>query len=334
MTTMRKSIRSGTSHYPPELVFWPKWEVHLSTGEIIPEQRVAPSWQIPLEQNDFEMSDSLLSSSICKPWSTRHFISNYDLMFIHNYVFEHCENPDATIYYIHEDYLPSTINLVEHVAIHASALSIKKDDLDWVWGTQLRFILRNFPNVRSITLVATTVLNTARPPTCPLPYETIDIEAIDVSDRRRLGLDEGPGAVKLCPETQQPGNFVIQTWEDLSRRWPSWSNRKQANTRSPVLTVMGMMCFAEDWHNLDLQGEHGMSCKVVVERLPAALRTVAKQPISGHRVDKKPSVPRIPSIYALQTHDATELGMKGKTALKRAVSSHTHAAEISDTSGR
>lgn len=139
------------------------------------------------------------------------FQADQDVLFINNYVFEHCENPDATISYPPEPGLPEDFLCVKSVGIHASALSVDVEDGEIVWGKQLRFILTTFPSVQIVLVLTTTVLDMYRPSACPLPYEVFhQAEAIDPKDLSRLGVVDSPGHGKICPTTGRTDNFVIR----------------------------------------------------------------------------------------------------------------------------
>lgn len=276
---------------------------------MFPDRLIVPQVsQASSEQDSSPDVNELSTNDLITDKTRRPFQPDLDLLFINNYVFEHCESPDATIYYTpDEETLPKSLDLVEHVAINASSLSMEKDELDSVWGKQLRFILSNFPSVLTITVIATTVTNLPRPLTCPLPYESFDPEAVSLDNLRRLGIENDFENVKLCFETKRPGNFAIQAWDDLIRNWPAWKARKMEDRYAPMLTLMGLVCFAQEWDNLEQEGEHGVSCELIAEKLPTGLRMVAKQQqqekaerqVTEGREDVPP-VPEIPSTYSRQ----------------------------------
>lgn len=273
---------SKSLHRPSPEVFWPKWQVKHRNGNILPEHPVGPQrGTIADQQNTAE----------ARPGN--YFRANTDIMFINNYVFEHCENPHVSIDYLtYNDVLPTMLTLVQNVAIHASCLLLELDEGDEVWAKQLRFILSNFPNVKRIHILATAVLDTVKPSACPLPYEVFTTEAIGLGDRMRLGILEDPEDLKMCPrQGERPGNFVIQAWDDLEARWPMWKKRKEKapqigesdRTRpaegvkiAPELWILGVAFFSKEWVSMEKDGEHGSSCKLVEAKLNPAVKAAVK----------------------------------------------------------
>lgn len=221
-------------------------------------------------------------------------MNHIDMLFINNYVFEHCENTDATISYVSDGGLPKTLALVRHVAVHASCLSVAREPDDFAWGKQLRFILRNIPRVATITILATAVFDIPRPSTCPLPYELFDIEAVGLGDRARLGIVDHQDT-GLNSASCQPADPIIAAWNSVERKWPTWRMRRevyempkggQANKKrnkgkkevlpAPELCMLGVAFFAGEWIDLAKDGEHGRSCRLVEAKLNPAVRAAVR----------------------------------------------------------
>lgn len=212
------------------------------------------------------------------------FEAGKDIIFIPNYVFEHCENKDATLHYVPENGAPSSLLLVECVGIHASALSVatnQNGDIkineckessvhamgDIVWGKQLRFILRNFPSVQIILVTATTVLDMYRPNSCPLPYQLFhQIEAIDPVDRSKLGINEEQ--TQTCTKTRHSADFVLKAWDEIKMEWPYYKENRVKYKLGPRLGLAGMIFFAKEWLYMEKDGEHGTSCRIMESKLP------------------------------------------------------------------
>lgn len=251
-----------------------------------------------------------------------------DIMFINNYVFEHFENPEAMIGYVADETLPISLTFVKHVAIHASCLSMEIGPEDYTWGKQLRFILCNFPDVETITMIATTVLDTSIPPsTCPLAYEILSIDAISLSDRARLGIVDDPKDVKLATASGMTADSVIQSWDNLGDHWPSWKRRKGATMKSekksaalpaPELCMMGVVFFAREWVDMEKDGEHGCSCKLVEKFLDPALRAAARTEIEIENLATKGGLMRRkPRDKAYDTRSLRSLGVSSKKGGQR-----------------
>lgn len=268
-------------------IFWPRWYIRYSNGDVFPARHSGPQRgprpgpdrdggrPPPQQQRETKLEPI--------------FMRDTDIMFINNYVFEHCESRGATVDYAPDGALPTVLASVKHVAVHASCLSAGAGagPGDSPWGRQLRFILGNFPGVETITVVATAVLDAARPGACPLPYEMLSIEAVALSDRARLGIVDDRGELETYSRTAsgRPGNFAIQAWEDLERHWPAWKLRRQATKAgkeketvrpAPELCLTGVAFFAEEWLDMEKNGEHGRSCRLVEEKLNPAVRSAAK----------------------------------------------------------
>lgn len=264
---------NGPCNEQQSKVFWPRWYVRYSNGYGFPPHPTGPQC-------------GLIPLSKCHGGAHDVFRCETDIMFINNYVFKHSENPEATIgYYVTDETLPTSLTLVKHVAIHASCLSMEVGPEDHAWGRHLRFILCNFPAIETITLVATTVLDTSipTPSTRPrLAYEILSIDAVSPGDRARLGILDDPENVRIAAASGMAADSVIQSWDDLGDRWPSWRRRQQeANIMSsggfrgatgtlppaPELCLMGVIFFAREWVDVDKDGEHGRSCELVEEHL-------------------------------------------------------------------
>lgn len=214
------------------------------------------------------------------------FEAAQDIIFIPNYVFEHCENEEATWYYVPENGGPSSLLLVECVGIHASALSVARSQQDnfynsnsnefsalgmgdIVWGKQLRFIMRNFPSVQIILVTATTILDMCRPKSCPLPYQLFhQIEAIDALDRAKLGILDKEDQSQTCPTTVHETDFVLKAWDKIKAEWPCYKENRVRYKLGPQLGLAGIIFFAKEWVHMERDGEHGKSCRIMDSKLP------------------------------------------------------------------
>lgn len=214
------------------------------------------------------------------------FEADKDIIFIPNYVFEHCENKDAKLHYVPENGAPSSLLLVECVGIHASALSkvtSQEDKIqnnackesaaqemgDIVWGKQLRFIMRNFPSIQTILVTATTVLDMYRPSSCPLPYQLFpQIEAIDAADRGRLGILDNEEHIETCSRAGHDNGFVLKAWDEIKTEWPCYTENRVKYKLGPRLGLAGMIFFAKEWLQMEKDGEHGTSCRIMDSKLP------------------------------------------------------------------
>lgn len=262
-------------------------------------------------------------------------------MFIPNYVFDHYEQKTATVLYVSEAGLPESLLSVQRVGIHASALfadlnqegkirndkgkQAEPDEVgDIIWGKQLRFILQNFPSIQLILVTTTTVLDTYRPRACPLPYEMFhQIEAVDLADRRRLGIMNDQQDTNVCPKTGRATNLVIQAWDEIKTEWPSYNDKRVKYKLGPCLGVAGMVFFAKEWVNMDRDGEHGTSCSIIDNELPAGpIRTAVRMERNARRAHRslEKVARRKPTTYP--TRAATETSSPQK---------RTHSPELSTT---
>lgn len=216
----------------------------------------------------------------------KNFEAGKDIIFIPNYIFEHCENKDATLHYVPENGAPSSLLLVECVGINASALSMamrQEDEIqnneqkesaghemgDVVWGKQLRFIMRNFPSIQIILVTATTVLDMYRPSSCPLPYQLFhQVEAINAIDRGRLGILDNEESTKVCLKTCDNTNYVLKAWDAIKTEWPCYKENRVKYKLGPRLGLAGMIFFAKEWLHMKKDGEHGTSCRIIDTELP------------------------------------------------------------------
>lgn len=272
-------------------IFWPKWFVRYENGQAFPQRFAGPQRGTHVDQ---------IRIGPASPNDT--FMNYTDMLFINNYVFEHCEAPDATISYVPDRGLPKTLTLVRHVAIHASCLFVARDPDDIMWGKQLRFILRNFPKIVTITVVATAIFDIPRPSTCPLPYEFFDIEAVALDDRARLGImDHQDIGLDLYTTSDGPADSLIAAWNDLERKWPSWKMRREMyeepkgglakKTRrsegieaippAPEFCLLGVAFFAREWIDMEKVGEHGKLCRLVEQKLNPAVKAALKTENAG-----------------------------------------------------
>lgn len=270
--------------YPqrPFNLFWPQWYVRYSNGDKYPARPSSPQCGLIPVSKGYEER--------CWPDEAQNvFRRETDITFINNYVFEHFENPEAVISYVADESLPTSLTFVKHVAIHASCLSMETGAEDHTWGKQLRFMLSNFPDVETITMIATTVLDTSIPTgTCPPAYEIMSIDAISLGDRARLGIVDDPEDVEIATASGVTADSVIRSWDNLGNYWPSWKRRKEATMKSekkdvaipaPELCMMGVVFFAREWVDMEKDGEHGRSCELVEGYLDPAVRAAARMEI-------------------------------------------------------
>jgi hypothetical protein len=231
-----------------EQVFWPKWHVKFNGGS---------GYGCPYKFDGVHLGTvaekpSEVSTSIGKPKPRqRHFFPTLDMLYIDDYVFDFYEDPKAEIGFDTGGGLPKTLDVVEKVAINASSLS-KSQEKDCIWLKKLRFILRNFKNVRAITVLTAVILDIPSPVSMPNPMYLMNIESTSIYDRMRHGILFGD-ALKLLPynpETLRPSDFAIQEWDKLSTEWPMFGKRK-ANGSAPELYMGTMVFFGKEWVNLD-----------------------------------------------------------------------------------
>lgn len=280
-----------TETLPTDRLFWPKWQIQFDDNTVYPasfsgvhlgtvaERRAAEDTKVPMP-------------------SQRHFFPPLDMIFIDNYVFEHCERPDAMIGFDIDGGLPETLDVVEKVAIDASSLS-QSEEKDEIWCKKLRFILRNFPKVKAITVLATVVLDIASPSSMPKPMYFMDLGNTSVQDRMRHGILNGEDLKNFQhnPETLRPSDFAMQEWDNLPVEWPMFGKRRIKGT-APELYMGTMVLFGKEWVSLEGVGSPGRPCKladrgvdpmgVIVKKEKEKLDQ-ARAEAAGKRIIKKKS---------------------------------------------
>lgn len=259
----------------PIRVFRPKWQVNFKNGTVYPATFNGIHLGTVADQTHSDGTDK------SQVHDDKAFNPESDILFIENYVFKHCEDPNATTITLNAgDGLPGSLTSILNVAVDATSLSMERHD---VWHKKLRFILRHLPRVRRITVAATVVLDTASP--APMgggwrrrPVCLMDIQNVAAEDRSRLGILFGDGGCRgdvgvapVCDgETGRPGDFVLRAWNDLSGYWPSWRVRREDGT-APCLFVTAMVYFRKEWVSLDGEGGGGGgvvgSCRLGSQRV-------------------------------------------------------------------
>lgn len=284
----------------PMRVFRPKWKVCFDDGNVFPGAFGGIHLGTVAERR---ASNSSEKGKYCD----KTFNPECDMIFIDTYVFEHCERADAIISFDVENGLPENLEGVLNVAIDARSLSLDRHD---VWHKKLRFILRYFPKVKRITVVATVVLDIASPDYMTEPMYHMDIQNISIEDRSRHGILFGDN-LPLFPhssETLRPSDFALTAWNDMPNHWPSWKKRKEDNT-APCLFMTAMVYFEKEWISLDGEGGPGGPCKLGTQRVDVAgtlIRNEVKRQSTGKEDEKrksasKPAVNKQKSFFSLGT---------------------------------
>ncbi|KUI68356.1 hypothetical protein VM1G_04627 [Cytospora mali] len=252
----------------PIRVFRPKWQIHFDDNTRYPA--IFRGVHLGTVAEHEASSGPGKAQQVEKP-----FDPEWDIIFIDNYVFEYCERPDATIIFDVENGLPNNLAALQNVAIDASSLSMDKND---VWYKKLRFILRNFPMVKRITIIATVVLDIPSPEYMSKPLYHMDIQNVCVQDRMRHGIlfGEELQLYRYCKETSRPSDFAIQAWNDLPNHWPTWKRRREDKT-APCMFVTAMVYFKKEWINLDGEGGPGGPCRLGKQRLDIAGAMIRKK---------------------------------------------------------
>ncbi|KAI3392921.1 hypothetical protein diail_4970 [Diaporthe ilicicola] len=188
-----------TETLPTDRLFWPKWQIKFKNNKVYPESFSGVHL------------GTVADNQVSEGSNKKHFFPPLDMLFIDNYVFQYYERPDVEIVFGADGVLPETLDSVQKVAIDAGSLSHSKDKDD-IWCKKLRFILRNFPNVRAITVLAAVVLDMASPVSMPEPIYFMDIGNTSIQDRIRHGILNGDErqAFPYDPETQRPSDFAVQ----------------------------------------------------------------------------------------------------------------------------
>lgn len=244
-----------TEALPTDRIFWPKWTVKFGNNTVYPDQFGGVHLGT--------LADKQPSKKAHEPKRRqKRFFPPLDMLFIDNYVFEHYERPDVEIGFDTGGGLPGTLKVVEKVAINASSLSHSKEKDD-IWLKKLRFILRNFPKIRAITVLTTVILDMASPASMPKPIYFMDVGNTSVHDRIRHGILTGDElkVYPTDPETLRPSDFAMQEWDSLPKEWPMFGKRK-ANGTAPELYVGTMVFFGKEWVSLEGVGAPGRLCNL------------------------------------------------------------------------
>ncbi|KAK7743236.1 hypothetical protein SLS53_004321 [Cytospora paraplurivora] len=276
---------TGESSAAPIRIFRPKWKVHFKDGKVFPTEFLGI--HLGTVVADRESLGAGKAEETKKPFDTE-----WDIIFIDTYVFEYCERADAIISFDVENGLPDGLDLVQNIAIDASSLSMHKHD---VWYKKLRFILRNIPKVKRITIVATVILDITAPMCMPKPMYHMDIQNISIQDRMRHGIlfGEDLPLYRLCRQTSLPGDFALRAWNDLPSHWPSWRKRIEDNT-APCLFMTAIVYFKREWISLEGEGGPDGSCRLGYKRVDVAgtmIRNEVKKQYMA-RADRRASIAR------------------------------------------
>lgn len=279
-----KDTRDGSP--APIRVFRPKWQVYFDDGTLFPAAFNGIHLGTVAEH---KTSESEEKAQECN----KTFDPECDIIFVDNYVFKYCEQANVIIIFDVENGLPRVLDSVLNVAIDASSLSMNRHD---IWYKKLRFILRNFPKVKRITVVATVVLDIASPEYMREPVYHMDIQNISVEDRIRHGIlfGEDLSLFPHCTESLRPSDFALRAWNDLPNHWPSWKKRKEDMT-APCLFMTAMVYFRKEWISLDGEGGPGGPCRLGTRRVDIAgtlIRNEVKRQSTGNETKKRSSGPK------------------------------------------
>lgn len=244
-----KDARKG--YLVPIRVFRPQWKVQFDDGTALPATSRGIQLGTVAEHNTSSAPKAIQQTR--KP-----FDPEWDILFIDTCVFEYCERVNTAITFDIENGLPDNLNSLQNVAIDASSLSLDRHD---VWYKKLRFILRNFPKVSRITVIATIVLDIASPVHLTQPMYHMDIQNISVHDRMRHGILFGEDLLLFphCTETNRPSDFAIRAWNDIPNHWPTWKKRKENHT-APCMFITAVVYFKKEWISLEGEGGPGGPC--------------------------------------------------------------------------
>ncbi|KAL1882959.1 hypothetical protein Daus18300_000597 [Diaporthe australafricana] len=291
-----------TETLPTDRLFWPKWQIKFDDDTVYPASFSGVHLGTVAENNASEDSK-------------RHFFPPLDMLFIDNYVFEHYERPDVEISLEADGALPETLDAVQKVAIDASSLS-HSEDKDTIWCKKLRFILRNFPNIRAIIVLAAIVLDMASPASMPQPIYFMDIGNASVQDRVRHGVltgDDDVAALPYNPETLRPSDFAMQEWDSLPVEWPAFGRRRGDGT-APELYMGAMVLFGREWVSLEGVGAPGRLCRLGdrgVDTMGAIVRSelnkagrAARAAQADARVAEKRNAKKKGSMFSLRHKDS------------------------------
>ncbi|ROW15267.1 hypothetical protein VPNG_03083 [Cytospora leucostoma] len=289
---------TGECSAAPIRIFRPKWKVHFEDGKVFPTEFLGI--HLGTVGADRGSLGAGKAGETNKPFDT-----GWDILFIDTYVFDYCERADAIISFDVENGLPDGLDLVQNVAIDASSLSMHKHD---VWYKKLRFILRNFPKVKRVTIVATVILDIASPECMLQPMYHMDIQNISTQDRMRHGMlfGEDLPLYRLCTQTSRPSDFALRAWNDLPSHWPSWRKRIENNT-APCLFMTAVVYFKREWISLEGEGGPEGSCTLGDKRVDVAgtmfrnevkKKYMAKADLKAS-ITPKPAVKKQASFFSL-----------------------------------
>lgn len=300
-----------TDALPTDRLFWPKWQIKFDDDTVYPASFSGVHLGAVAEIKGPEY------------YSKRHFFPPLDMLFIDNYVFEHYERPDVEISFEADGGLPKTLDVVQKVAIDASSLS-HSEEKDAIWCKKLRFILRNFPKIRAITVLAAIVLDMASPASMPKPIYFMDIGNASVQDRVRHGVLTGDdvGAFPYNPETLRPSDFAMQEWDSLPVEWPAFGERRRDGT-APELYMGAMVLFGKEWISLEGVGAPGRPCKLgdrgvdtigaIVRREKDRAERAARAAQADTKVAGKRNVKKKASMFTLR-HKSSGTALSKKTS--------------------
>lgn len=305
---------TGECSAAPIRIFRPKWKVHFKYGKVFPTEFLG------IHLGTVVAGRASLGAGKAKQ-TKKPFDHAWDIIFIDTYVFEYCERADAIITFDVENGLPDGLDLVQNVAIDASSLSTHKHD---VWYKKLRFILRNFPEVRRITIVATVILDITSPAYMPQPMYHMDIQSISIQDRMRHGIlfGEDLPLYRLCTHTSRPSDFALRAWNELSNHWPSWKKRIE-NKTAPCLFMTAVVYFSREWISLEGEGGPDGPCRLGDKRVDVAgtmIRNEVKKQ-STTKADTKASiapksaVKKQASFFSLSKKKKSMLPLKSRPSM-------------------
>ncbi|KKY31202.1 hypothetical protein UCDDA912_g08843 [Diaporthe ampelina] len=229
-----------TEALPTDRIFWPRWQIKFDNGTVYPASFGG------VHLGTVAGNQASKSTKAPKPVQRR-FFPPLDMLFIDDYVFEYCERPGAEVRFVTDSGLPKTLGVVQKVAINASSLS-RSEEKDDIWFKKLRFILRNFPKARAITVLTAVVLDIASPVSMPKPIYFMDVGNTSIHDRMRHGILTGDELSMLPhnPETLRPSDFAMQEWDNLPKEWPMFGKLKTKGT-APELYMGTMVFFGKEW---------------------------------------------------------------------------------------
>lgn len=305
--------KEPTEPLPRDRIFWPKWRIKFKNGTVYPFSFGGVHLGTVAEKQ------ASRSKKVPKP-SQRHFFPPLDMLFIDDYVFDYYEYPGAEVGFERDGGLPKTLDVVQKVTINASALSHSQEKDD-IWFKKLRFILRNFPRVRSITVLTAVVLDMASPVSMPNPIYFMDAGNTSIQDRIRHGILTGDELRMLPhnPETLRPSDFALQEWDALPKEWPMFGKLKAKGT-APELYMGTMVFFGKEWVGLDGDGPPGLLCNLgrrSADPMGAIIRREIDKAAQMARVDagapNKKNMKKKNSMFSLR-HKGSGISLMRKTS--------------------